>query len=159
MGRRGPAPTPTKLKLLRGETRPSRVNYAEPEPLRHLPERPTDLITGADAVWGRVITELGHSGTITGADRDLLRVYSEVVVRYEQASVMLAGSGPVIVGARKGEIVRNPLTSIVRDLGMQLVVLARELGLSPSARSGIRAPSDAEPGARLAAFLSANRRA
>ena len=29
MGRRGPAPTPTKIKILRGETRPSRVNYRE----------------------------------------------------------------------------------------------------------------------------------
>ena len=26
MGRRGPAPTPTKVKLPRGETRPSRLN-------------------------------------------------------------------------------------------------------------------------------------
>jgi P27 family predicted phage terminase small subunit len=159
MGRRGPPPAPTKLKLLRGETRPSRVNYAEPEPLRHLPEQPTDLIAGAAVVWGHVLSELGHTGTLTGADRDLLRVYVETVVRYEEASVLLATSGPLIVGARRGDVVRNPLTSIVRDLGTQLVVLARELGLSPSARSGIRAPSDAEPGARLATFLAANRRA
>ena len=41
MGRRGPAPTPTKLKLLRGETRPSRINRAEPKPggVPRMPER------------------------------------------------------------------------------------------------------------------------
>jgi hypothetical protein len=30
MGRRGPAPTPTGMKLRQGETRPSRVNRMEP---------------------------------------------------------------------------------------------------------------------------------
>ena len=33
MGRRGPAPTPTKVKRLRGETRPSRLNLHEPSPV------------------------------------------------------------------------------------------------------------------------------
>ena len=43
MGRRGPAPTPTKVKRLRGETRPSRLNHAEPLPHPALPRMPADM--------------------------------------------------------------------------------------------------------------------
>ena len=157
MGRRGPTPAPTALKLLRGETRPSRINRAEPRPTGGLPSKPTDLAPEAAVAWDRVTAELGPSGVhpqdITverGQDAD-------AVARYETAAVMLAGSGPLIRGARHGELVKNPLHQIVRDNAMLLLAFARELGATPSARSGLRAPA-AEPGARLAAFLAEGRR-
>src|SRR5437660_1164931 len=53
MGRRGPAPTPTRLRVLRGETRPSQVNRAEPEPLAGQPVAPADLDPDAREVWAR----------------------------------------------------------------------------------------------------------
>jgi hypothetical protein len=43
MGRRGPAPTPTKVKMLRGETRPSRLNHREPMPSPDVPKMPADM--------------------------------------------------------------------------------------------------------------------
>lgn len=153
MGRRGPAPAPTRLKLLRGETRPSRVNYREPRPAPGLPDAPADLTPDARAAWDRVVTELGHTGVLTGADRDVLRLYVEALVRYEQAAALYAGSGPLIRGARAGELVKNPLAPIVRDAATLVLSLARELGLTPSARSGLRAPGTSQPGARLEAFL------
>ncbi len=152
MGRRGPAPGPTRLKLLRGETRPSRVNYREPKLAANLPAQPADLTPGAAAAWGRVVGELGPTGVLTALDGDVLRVYVEALDRYVGAATALAASGPLIRGARGGELVRNPLHSIVRDNATLLVTLARELGTTPSARSGLRAPQ-AEPGAKLAAFL------
>ena len=138
MGKRGPAPSPAKLKVLRGETRPSRVNYAEPEPRPGLPEKPLDLIEGAGAVWDRVVRELGHTGVITAVDTDSLRAYAEAVARYEEAARFY--SGPLIKG-KGGELVRSPLHQIMRDNASLLLLFARELGLTPSARSGIRAPS------------------
>jgi P27 family predicted phage terminase small subunit len=159
MGRRGPAPAPAKLKLLRGETRPSRVNYREPRPLPGLPERPADLIAGAEIVWQRSVAALAAMGVLSGADRDLLRVYAETVVRYEQAATLYATTGPLIVGARRGELVKNPLAAMVRDLGSQVQHLGRELGLSPAGRASLHAAESAAPGARLAAFLAEGRRA
>ena len=153
MGRRGPAPAPTALKLLRGERRPSRVNYHEPRPSGGLPERPADLAPGAAAAWNRVIAELGSSGVLTTLDRDVLRAYAEAVDRYEQSAVTLAGSGPLIRGARAGELIKNPLHQIVRDNALLVLAFGRELGATPSARAGLRAPG-AEPGAKLAAFLA-----
>lgn len=75
MGRRGPAPTPTALKLLRGETRPSRINRDEPLPVGELVPIPSDLSPEAQAVWRRVLREFGHTGVIRGADGDVMRIY------------------------------------------------------------------------------------
>jgi P27 family predicted phage terminase small subunit len=139
MGRRGPAPLPTAIKLLHGERRAQRLNRAEPRPRRALPRRPADLSAAAQAVWRRVIREVGASGVITAADRDILRAYCEAVARYEYAAITLEQSGPLVRGARRGELVKNPLHQIVRDNADLIRLLSRELGLSPAARSGLRA--------------------
>lgn len=136
MGSRGPAPMPTKLKLLRGETRPSRVNLAEPEP-GGTPRMPEGMSPASKKIWRRIIRDYGRTGVITAADADVLRAYCDAVVRYVQADTALQASGPLSRGARRGDVVRNPLHQIVRDNAVLLRGFARELGLTPSARSGV----------------------
>ena len=154
MGRRGPAPAPTRAKLLRGETRPSRVNYDEPKVAPDVPVKPSDLVPAAEPDWYRVILVLGPSRILTAADGDLVRLYAEALARYRQVALAYASSGPLIRGARGGELVKNPLASIVRDSATLVLSLARELGLSPSARSGIRVPPDPELGGKLRRYLA-----
>ncbi len=144
MGRRGPRPAPTALKLLRGETRPSRVNYRAPKPLPTVPEKPVDLDAGAAPTWDLVVAGLGPTGVLSPIDGLVLRILAEAAARYQASSAALAASGPLIRGARAGELIKN-------------LLLARELGATPSARAGLRAPV-AEPGARLTAFLAEGRR-
>lgn len=139
MGRYGPAPTPVAAKLARGETRPSRVNYESPQPRSEPPRMPADMEDSAKLVWKRVLAAMAGTGIITAADADVLRVYCEAVARYQRAVGMLARSTPLLaVSRRRGEVVRNPLNAIVRDLADQIRLYARELGLSPSARAGLR---------------------
>jgi P27 family predicted phage terminase small subunit len=157
MGRRGPRPAPTPLKLLRGERRPSRVNYRAPKPAGGLPEKPADLAPEAGATWDLMIAELGHTGVLTAVDGLVLRILAEAAARYQASATALAASGPLIRGARGGELIKNPLHQIVRDNATLVLMLARELGATPSARSGLRAPAT-EPGAKLAEFLARNRR-
>ena len=135
MARRGPAPTPTKVKILRGETRPSRLNYREPLPPSDLPKMPADMDAEAKIVWRRVISSMGHTGVIRVPDSDILRCYCEAVSRYAQAARLHAGSGPLV--RRDGGLVKNPLHQVIRDDSDQIRLLARELGLSPSARVGL----------------------
>ena len=137
MGRRGPAPTPTKVKILRGETRPSRVNYREPIPSSDVPKMPADMDAEAKVVWRRVISSMGHLGVIRVPDSDILRCYCEAVSRYAQAARLYAGSGPLV--RRDGGLVKNPLHQVIRDDSDQIRLFARELGLSPSARVGLHA--------------------
>lgn len=161
MGTRGPAPKPTRLKLLSGETRPSVINYAEPIPAGGALTAPSDLRAEARLVWDRVVEALGHTGVLTSADRDLLRLYSEAFVRYQEAEGMLAKTGPLLKG-RGGEFVKNPLHQIVRDNADQVKKYARELGLTPAARVGLRGEIDGQANsatAKLDAIIKAARRA
>ena len=145
-----PPRLPTRLKLLRGERRPSRLNRHEPQPRSRRPRMPLDLSPTAKAVWRRVLREMGATGVITAVDADILRAYCEAVSRYAYAAALLEQEGPLIrsgAGARRGELVKNPLHQVVRDNALLLRALARELGLSPAARAGLSAhrPEEIDP--------------
>ena len=135
MGRHGPAPEPVAAKLARGETRPSRVNYEAPIPRQARPSVPRSMSAAAKYVWRRVISEQAP-GVILAVDRDMLRVYCEAVVRYEESAVLYAESSPLV--STRGNLVKNPLHQLVRDNAEQMRLFARELGLSPAARAGLR---------------------
>jgi P27 family predicted phage terminase small subunit len=156
VGRRGPASLPTRVKLLHGETRPSRLNHNEPRPPSDAPVMPADLEPAAQKVWARVMATQAP-GVILAAHTDTLRLYCEWVVRYEAWSRHLARSGPLIKGARGHDLVRNPLVAMVRDAGAEVRVLARELGLTPSSLSGVHVAPEPADSAMLA-LLTPRRR-
>jgi P27 family predicted phage terminase small subunit len=98
---------------------------------------PPDMSDEAKRVWRRVIRDFGATGVLTAVDADALRTYCEAVARYVQAARTLEASGPLVRGARSGELVKNPLHQIVRDNAILLRAFARELGLTPAARTGL----------------------
>ena len=136
MGRRGPTPTPTKVKQLRGETRPSRLNLREPMPSPDVPKMPADMDAEAKVVWRRVAARHAphgrHPGRRRGRPALLLRGASR---RYAHAVRLLRAVGPAGPWT-DGHLVKNPLHQIVRDNRDAIRLFARELGLSPSARVG-----------------------
>jgi P27 family predicted phage terminase small subunit len=91
---------------------------------------------------------MAATGVITGADHDVLRLLCEAIGRYHHAAGLLAQTGPIITaagrGARRGELVKSPLVQIVRDEAALIRSLARELGLTPAARAGLRTGSETE---------------
>lgn len=135
MGRRGPAPLPTSLKLLRTERQHRAARAAEPTPRPTRPVRPRDLGPEASAVWRRVLRDQAP-GVITAADRDVLRCYCEAVAEYLEAVRLYAASGPLI--RRGGTFIPNPLHRIVRDTRDQVRFFGRELGLTPASRTGLQ---------------------
>lgn len=155
MGERGPAKTPTKLKLLRGETRESRLNREAPKPQGSQPRMPRDLDAAARAVWIRQTKAMRLTGVLTLVDSDTLRAYCEAVARYVQAQKLYRTRGPLVAGARKGELVKNPLHQVVRDNAMLIRLLGRELGFVPSAREGLHVASDDEAPTDFAAWEAA----
>lgn len=155
--RPGPAPMPTKLKVLRGERRPSRLNDREPQPLMDAPRMPVDLDATARAVWDRVM-ETQAPDVILAAHRDIMRLYCEAVVRYEESAAMLRKSGPLMIDRHHGGApVKSPLHQIVRDNASLVRQLAGDLGLTPSAISTIRtAPKSND--STMAGLLQSKRR-
>jgi P27 family predicted phage terminase small subunit len=153
MGKRGPAPTPTNLRLLRGESRPSRINADEPVPGNRQPEPPVDISPEIRAVWDRVVPELRVMGVLAGADEDLIYAYCVTVVKYRDAVKLLDNAGLLIRG-RDGGVVKNPAVQFVRDFGAQLRVLGNEFGFSPAARVGLSTKDKPSAGAGAERYLS-----
>lgn len=147
MGSRGPLKAPTELKLIRGERRESRLNRAKPKPRSTRPVMPADMSDEANRVWRRIMRDFGATGVLTSVDTDSFRAYCEAVSRYKRAATMLEETGPLVRGARQGELVKNPLHQVVRDNAMLIRAFARELGFLPSAREGLHAgdASDEDP--------------
>lgn len=149
MGKRGPAPHPTRLRVLRGETKPSRVNTAEPQPRAALPEPPPNADDLVLLEWHRVVAELDHMGLAFAADQDAIYAYCCAVVEHHRAVKLIAHTG--ILLNSDGHAVRNPAVIVARDAAALVLRFARELGLTPSARVNFAGKGAEEPdaGARL----------
>jgi len=129
--------TPTALKLLKGETRESRLNRKAPKPAGSHPVMPPGMTRRARAVWRRQTKAMALTGVLTVVDSDALRAYCDAVARYEEAEERYHELGPLVAGARSGELVKNPLHQVVRDNAMLMARLATLLAFVPSAREGI----------------------
>lgn len=134
MGKRGPAPKPTNVRLLHGD-RKDRINTAEPVAPEGLPSCPVDT-PAVRAVWDYTVDVLSRMSLATPADRDALLAFCEAVVMHRRASQKLAAEEIVVPGLHGG-MVRNPLVQIQRDQAMLIRVLGQQFGLTPSARSSI----------------------
>jgi len=144
MGKRGPAPAPTKLKIIKGE-KSSRINKNEPKPTPPLeaPEPLDWLSEGARDVWLAIVPELHAKGLFTTWDVEPFAVFCEAVVHHREACRTVDGSA-ILVRGDKGNFVKNPALQIVRDSAQTIRAFAQEFGLTPSARSGIQLPPTAE---------------
>lgn len=137
MGRRGPAPKPTSLRVLHGD-RADRINRAEPRPRDIAPDRPEWLSELAAEEWDRVVPDLIVMGTVKTADATGLAAYCEAVARLRAALDAVAEHGMIVTDAR-GASRRNPAVTMARDASNEIRLWAREFGLTPSARQMQRA--------------------
>lgn len=134
MGRRGFQPAPTAEKLAKGERRPSRVNYDEPqfEPPKAEALRPPSGLDGAGLrEWKRQIDRLAVRGVLTEADlaafEDYCRALSQL--RSYELKAKRAGLEQAIAKGFQNQVLK---------LRAQVNILRRECGLTPSSRGGVR---------------------
>ena len=153
MGKRGPAPKPTQLRLLHGD-QPKRINFDEPPAPSGLPECPDDASPEVRQVWDYTLSQLIVMGVATPADRDALRCYCEAVVTHRRASAILAGSEVLSPGIVKGTVVTNPAVRIQRDAASTIKVFAGEFGFTPSARSELHRGEASHHGPASARYLN-----
>jgi P27 family predicted phage terminase small subunit len=136
VGRRGPAPAPTQLRLLRGD-QPKRINTDEPQPRDVPPGRPVWLSPAAVEEWDRLLPDLVAMRTVKAVDATGLAAYCEAVARFRAATAVVAQTGPLVIG-RDGLAHKNPAVQQARDASYEIRMWAREFGLTPSARSPLR---------------------
>jgi P27 family predicted phage terminase small subunit len=138
MGKRGPAPKPTNLRVLHGE-RPYRINQREPQPSAAMLELPGWLSDPAREVWERLAPDLERRGLLTAWDVDTFAVLCNAVAHHRQAAKLVARSGVLIKG-RKDAVVKSPAMQVIRDTAQTIRAYAQEFGLTPSARSQLIVP-------------------
>lgn len=144
MGKRGPAPKPTNLRLLQG-ARDRDVNRNEPVARTGKIDPPEGMSPEAKRIFHWAVRELEHMGIASPADRDSIACYAEAVEKHRQASTLLARS-PVLVKGMHGNLVRNPALIVQRDAAQQIRQFAQEFGLTPSARARIDNRADEADG-------------
>ena len=149
---RGRKPTPTELKVLRGNPGRRPLNAHEPAlpPLSSVmvdtaPPELTDAV--AIREWERLAPMLRQARQITEAERGSLIALCQQWARYLEANGNVAGAG-MVIKAPSGYPMPNPYIAIANKALANCTRLWAELGLTPSSRSRVAAsPSgqDADP--------------
>jgi len=153
MGRRGPAPKPTQLRLLHGD-QPKRINHDEPPAPAGLPQCPEGVSDEVRQVWDYTIGNLIVMGIATPADRDALHCYCEAVVAHRRASALLV-KGSILVPGTLGVQMTNPLLRIQRDAAHTIKTFAGQFGFTPAARSEIHKGEASHGGNATERYLNA----
>ena len=138
MGRRGPAPKPTKLKILHGNPGLRALNAREPQPRLGVPGMPTWLDKEGRAEWRRLVPELARLGLLAKIDRGWLAAGCQWWSVFIRASRALRETGLDPKDRRR-------IVSEANDAYRNYTKAAAEFGLSPASRSRIEVvPPEAE---------------
>jgi P27 family predicted phage terminase small subunit len=155
---RGRKPTPTVLKLLRGNPSKTRINHREPHPSALSAACPADL-TDAEALaeWHRTIVPAITWGHITAADRMFVIAHCELWATWRSQMAAAAQHAHVVTTGKHKHPIPNPARGMANKTLMLLVKIDAELGFSPSSRSRVRTerPGDQDD---FSAFEKGSRR-
>jgi P27 family predicted phage terminase small subunit len=133
----GPPPTPTSLRLLRGNPGKRRLNNREPDPPVAIPSCPKHLSKVAKHEWKRIAKELKAAGIITELDRACLAGYCDAYATWVEACKQLEQFG-MVFKAPSGYPIPSPYLAI-RDRSLdQMRAFLTEFGMSPSSRSRVK---------------------
>ena len=151
MGKRGPAKTPTELKVVRGTASAAQLDQQPtPPPSGSAPAPPEYLDLDAVGIWHRLAPTLHGRGVLTAWDVDAFAAYCSAVVHHRRAvsAVNAEGITVRVTGGR----VKNPALQIVRDQAALIISLGGRFGLTPADRASIKLEPEEDPRASGNAF-------
>jgi P27 family predicted phage terminase small subunit len=140
MGKRGPQPKPTHLRLIDGTRRGgrTRLNPNEPMPAPCMPSMPAYLEAAAQEEWKRLSRKLFTLGLLTELDRGVLAAVCAAYGRWVTAEENLEKMGrPLLYKTTNGNWIQHPLVGTANRAAHAYVRLAAEFGMSPAARANI----------------------
>jgi P27 family predicted phage terminase small subunit len=168
MGLRGPAPEPTALRDLKGNPGHRPLPADEPKPEVGEPPRPRHLSPVARGAWTRLVPLLLELRVLTVADGFALEAICEAYAMWRKAQSVLTKEGfsyEIQVTTKQGstytQIVPRPEVKIAAEAWRRCLTGLQQFGLTPSARTRVRAiPAKAtqDPLAALAELAAAARR-
>lgn len=140
----GRRPTPTTLKLLRGNPGHRPLNDREPQPEPKLPSPPSHLSPAARKEWKRTGRLLLRLGLVTEIDRTALALYAQAFARWQESEEALRKYGMVIKGPN-GLPLQSPYLSIATRAMEQLQRSLTEFGMTPASRTRVHAVAEPSP--------------
>jgi P27 family predicted phage terminase small subunit len=146
MGKRGPRPLPSAIKMLRGTDQPCRMNPDEPAPARGVPTMPPELDQTQRREWERLVSRCDAIGVLTVADGPMLADLAIAYVRLRRANRRVNRQGAV-VNDSNGVARRNPWLLELHAAQDLVRRLCAEFGLSPSSRTNVSGTKAAAPAA------------
>src|SRR5687767_9643668 len=102
MARPGPRPTPTPLKIPRGNPGKRRLNAAEPRATAAVLRCPAWLDDAARKKWKQLAPQLAKLGLLTSIDGDALAGYCIAWSQLRAASALIAKEGLTVETATGG---------------------------------------------------------
>jgi P27 family predicted phage terminase small subunit len=148
MGRTGRPRKPDAIKKLEGNPGHRPLNMAEPR-FPALISCPNWLTGEGKSEWRRVIGVLSKvPGLLTSVDRSVLASYCQSYARWRQAEHHLEEEGSTVtITGQHGYCAEqpSPWVSISKTYHDAMMRSAREMGFTPSARSGVRVQQPTKP--------------
>lgn len=132
---RGRKPTPTHLKVVRGNPSKRPLNKSEPKPEGDLFKAPNDLPQPARRFWTSAIAD-APAGLLKRLDGRVLFAWAVAAWQHSNAAREIHKDGPVLKGPQGG-VYQNPYLSIANRQAMIMLRAAAEMGFTPSSRTRI----------------------
>lgn len=139
----GPAPKPTKLKLLEGNPGHQRINRKEPQPAEGIQSRPEWLLPEAKREWVRVCGHLEAIGLLAVVDRGVLAAYCQAWARWVEAEQYITQHGATMQVESKANGVYDqprPQVAMAQKYYQLMLSAGAKLGLSPADRTRLSTP-------------------
>lgn len=153
MGARGPAPKPTRLRLLdgSGKQHPERINKGEPQPKDALPEPPEWLEGEREReAYQEVAGKLSDMRLLTEADQ---HATAQLAIYWVKWKELAETAETDVTVTEKGYAMADPRINSMVKIGEKVTQLLKEFGMTPSARTRISTPEE-EPVDPVGEWLS-----
>lgn len=137
----GRRPTPTALKLVKGNPGKRATNKKEPRPAREIPSCPAHLTDDAKVAWGRLTVLLDRMGVLTEADALALERLCDCYADILACRELVERDGRTYTTQSEGGILikTNPAVNQLRAADAQFKSYLVEFGLTPAARTKVNA--------------------
>ena len=140
-----PPRQPRSLKILKGETRPSRIGGHEPAPAPIRPDCPAFLNEAAAALWEELAPTLDDLGVLTIVDASVLAEYCTAYEEAQRLDVYLNEHGLTFTSTN-GYIGQRPEVSIRNKSWDRCRRAGAELGIGAASRGRIDLPPAKDTG-------------
>jgi P27 family predicted phage terminase small subunit len=145
---KGRKPTPTHLKLVKGNPGRRPLNESEPTPRRERPGAPAHISDKAREAWGYVSGLLDRIGVLTEVDAIALEMLCEAYADYIAACAALKafGSNYYQTVSNEGSVMHraHPAVAVKQDADRRIKSWVAEFGMTPSARTRVKVDGEQE---------------